>query len=129
MNAAVKCLCSLMLFVVTTSCENPDSESFTLRQIMREDDGTLCKKVYNIPGQPGKEFVEIYFRDGVLKEQYYRCNGQLNGSRVTYYANGQLSETGNWRNDQRTGIFIYYRIDGQLDCTQNFSLLGETISK
>jgi antitoxin component YwqK of YwqJK toxin-antitoxin module len=129
MNAAVKCLCSLMLFVLTTSCNNPESDHFTLRQIMREDDGSVCKRVYNIPGEPGTEFVEIYFKNGVLKEQYYRTNGQLNGYRMTYYANGQLSETGNWRNDQRVGLFTYYRMDGQLDCTRHFSLLGETISK
>lgn len=118
-----------MLFVLSTSCKNPDNEHLKLRQIMREEDGSVCKRVYNIPGEPEKEFVEIYFRNGVLKEQYYRSNGQLNGCRTTYYTNGQLSETGNWRNDQRVGLFMYYRMDGQLDCTRHFSLLGESISK
>lgn len=118
-----------MLFVVTTSCENQDNNSFTLRQIMREEDGTVSKRVYLVPGQPGKEFVEIYFRDGGLKEQYYRSNGQLNGVRMTYYTNGQLSEMGSWRNDQRTGVFMYYKIDGQLDCTRSFSLLGVSMKE
>lgn len=122
-------MCSLMLFVVTTSCNNQNINEFTLRQIMREEDGTVCKRVYTIPGVPGQELVEVYFRDGRLKEQYYRKNGKLNGSRMIYYANGQLSETGNWRDDQRTGVFMYYRIDGVLDCTQNFSLLGDSMKE
>ncbi|SEW35546.1 hypothetical protein SAMN05428988_4346 [Chitinophaga sp. YR573] len=122
-------MCSLMLFVVTTSCNNQNINEFTLRQIMREEDGTVCKRVYTIPDVPGQELVEVYFRDGRLKEQYYRKNGKLNGCRTIYYANGQLSETGNWRDDQRIGVFMYYRIDGVLDCMQNFSLLGDSMKE
>lgn len=96
---------------------------------MRDDDGTVYKRVYKIPEAPEIELVEVYFRDGRVKEQYCRKNGKLEGFRLIYYANGQLSETGNWHNDQRTGLFTYYRIDGQLDCTQNFSLLGETMKE
>jgi antitoxin component YwqK of YwqJK toxin-antitoxin module len=122
-------MCSLILFVLTTSCKNPINEDFVLRQIMREEDGTVCRRVYNIPGVPGEEFVEIYFKDGRIKEQYYRKNGKLNGVRMIYYANGQLSETGNWRDDQRSGLFLYYRMNGELDCTQNFSLLGDKMKE
>ena len=127
MRTAVKCLCTLMLFVVTTSCKNQTNTDVILRQIMREDDGTVCRRVFNIPGQPGKELVELYYKDGTLKEQYYRMNGKIEGTRMMYYANGQLSETGNWHNDQRTGLFMYYRMDGALECTQHFSLIGETL--
>lgn len=125
MKAAVKYMCSLVLFA-SFNCDTQRNNPLILRQIMREDDGTVCKRVYLIPEEPGKEFVEIYFSDGRISEQYYRKDGKLDGFRFTYYTNGQLSETGNWQHDRRTGLFVYYRTDGRVDCTRNFGLLEET---
>jgi antitoxin component YwqK of YwqJK toxin-antitoxin module len=116
MKAAVKYMCSAMLFV-SMNC-NDRNNGLVLRQIMREEDGSVCKRVYAMPEDPDKELVEVYFKDGTVKEQYCRKNGVLEGFRLTYYSNGQVSESGNWRDNQRIGLFLYYKIDGGLDCSQ-----------
>jgi len=100
---------------------NDRNNGLVLRQIMREENGTVFKRVYAMPEDPEKELVEVYFENGTVKEQYCRKNGQLNGFRLTYYSNGQVSESGNWRDNQRSGLFLYYKTDGALDCSQNYS--------
>lgn len=98
-----------------------------LRQVMREENGCIQKKVYRFTDDPYKERVELYFGNGRLKEVFYRKEGRLEGLRTVFFENGSVAETGHWHLDNRWGEFLYYDQDGHLDCTQYFGLLGESI--
>ena len=125
MKTALKCVVVLLLSVIAIHCNTQQKENATLIQIMRDEDGTVYRRVYRLPGNPDVLRVEEYFKNGILKEVYFRKNGQLNGPRELFYTNGILSESGTWRNDNRIGEFRYYKEDGQLDCIQYYGLLGD----
>lgn len=125
MTTALKCTCTLLLFIIAVHCNNQRPDNATLKQIMRDEDGTVYKRVYTLSMDPDRERVEIYFKSGTLKERYFRKSGMLDGPRQLFYITGMLSESGNWRNDHRIGEFRYYREDGQLDCVQYYGLLGD----
>ncbi|OMP79302.1 hypothetical protein BW716_10630 [[Flexibacter] sp. ATCC 35208] len=125
MRTALKCTGTLLLFMITVHCNNQQPDNATLKQIMRDEDGSVYKRVFTLSTAPNRERVEIYFKSGGLKELYFRRDGRLEGPRQLFYSNGMLSESGNWRSDRRIGEFRYYREDGQLDCVQYFGLLGD----
>ncbi|WP_440133865.1 toxin-antitoxin system YwqK family antitoxin [Chitinophaga sancti] len=125
MTTALKCTGTLLLFIIAVHCNNPRPDNATLKQIMRDEDGTVYKRVFTLSMDPNRERVEIYFKSGILKELYFRKGDSLDGPRQLFYNSGMLSESGNWHNDRRVGEFRYYREDGQLDCVQYYGLLSD----
>lgn len=119
----------LSLFVVSEqSCVAAEERRIELlRQIMREENGNIQRKVYGFTDDPYKEKVEIYYDNGQLKEVYFRREGKMEGTRTVYFDNGKLSEGGNWHEDNRVGEFRYYHRDGRLECVQHFGLIGESV--
>lgn len=104
-----------------------ERSSELLRQVMREENGHIRWKVYGFTDDPYKEKVEVYYANGKLKEVYYRCAGRMEGLRTVFFDNGNLSETGNWHENNRVGEFRYYSQDGRLECVRHFGLIGESI--
>jgi antitoxin component YwqK of YwqJK toxin-antitoxin module len=131
MNIYSRLLTALLLLLFTMSgsgcaaAEEHNSE--LLRQVMREENGHIRWKVYSFTDDPYKEKVELYHTNGKLKEVYYRKAGRMEGNRSVFFENGNLSETGNWHEDNRVGEFRYYHQDGRLECVQHFGLIGESI--
>lgn len=121
-STALKCTGTLLLFLIAVHCNNQQTDPATLKQVMRNEDGTVFQRVYKLSPDPSRERVEIYFRNGLLKERYFRKNGKLDGPRHLFHINGILSESGTWQDDTRIGEFRYYREDGQLDCTEYFPI-------
>jgi antitoxin component YwqK of YwqJK toxin-antitoxin module len=120
-----------ILFLLFTGCiarHNRPAQQ-RLRQVERQDNGILEKRVFDYIDMPGMERIELYYPNGRLREVYYSQNGQLNGLRKVFYDNGILSETGNWHNDVREGIFRYYTPNGQLDCERFFGLFTNNLQQ
>jgi antitoxin component YwqK of YwqJK toxin-antitoxin module len=128
-NSSLLCHFFLLLFVTGGSaCAAPEERnSELLRQVMREENGHIQWKVYGFTDDPYKERVEIYYGNGKLKEVYYRKSGRIEGKRTTFFDNGNLSEIGNWHEDNRVGEFRYYHPNGHLECVQYFGLIGESV--
>lgn len=124
-------LSGLSLLSLTTgawSCtDTVEPNRQLLRQVMREENGSIRWKVYGFSDDPNKEKVEVYFTNGKVKEVFFRHYGHKEGPGTVFYENGTLSETGHWHEDNRVGEFRYYRQDGKLECVQYFGLIGESI--
>lgn len=126
MSRSISHFSGLFLFIITgiCGCIQDEQSKLLLRQVMREENGRVQKRVYRLADNPAMERIEIYYDNGKLKEVYYRKDGQLEGERTLFFENGMVSETGSWHNDNRIGEFRYYRVDGKLDCVQHYGLLG-----
>ncbi|PWV57104.1 MORN repeat protein [Chitinophaga sp. S165] len=128
-NSSLLCHFFLLLFVTGGSaCTGQDEHNNELlRQVMREENGHIRWKVYGFRDDPYKEKVEIYYGNGKLKEVYFRKAGRMEGIRTVFFDNGNLSESGNWHEDNRVGEFRYYQQNGHLECVQHFGLIGESV--
>lgn len=126
MSRSISHFSGLFLFIITWlyGCVHDERDKLLLRQVMREENGRIQKRVYRLADNPSVERIEIYYSNGKLKEVYDRKDGQREGVRTLFFDNGVISETGCWHNNNRVGEFRYYCSDGQLDCVQHYGVLG-----
>lgn len=91
-----------------------------------ENDSTALVKFFTSKGKlvsqgkmNGKLYVDkwLYYHknnDGILTEEHYNPAGQLHGKRLTYFENGQLAESLQYKNGLLDGNSIWYSNTGQL---------------
>ncbi|MBK0401956.1 hypothetical protein I5M27_03105 [Adhaeribacter sp. BT258] len=84
-----------------------------------------CASYYRV-GRIDREYINFkglvrdYFGDGKLAFVGEIQNNNLNGKAVYYYKNGNISETGFYRDHVREGIWKYFYSDGKLEKVINF---------
>ena len=64
--------------------------------------------------------VVSYYENGQLSESGKYIDGIKEGSFVTYHENGQLRTSENWKDGNRDGIHERYFENGQLDFSGNY---------
>ena len=74
--------------------------------------------VYN--GKPYDGVVEIYYKNGQLKEKSIFKNGLNNDISVEYYQNGQLEKKIRWRDGRYHGLCEWYYEDGDTYMMRNY---------
>jgi antitoxin component YwqK of YwqJK toxin-antitoxin module len=59
----------------------------------------------------------IYYHnksDGIMSVEYYNDNGNLEGEKVVFYANGQIAETSTYKDGKLEGSSKWYSESGKL---------------
>ncbi len=78
----------------------------------------LIVKSSELDSRNGTKYT--YYDNGQLKTEYVVKDDKLEGYQKSYHENGNLRKEGNWKNDNEDGLFKFYDEDGVLKSDETY---------